>query len=360
MATLMITGYPSVEGAVQAVKVGAEDFLPKPFTDQELTSAVETAIDKLKARRAIHGDGSGSRTTAGLVCACEPMRRVVRAIERVAVSQAPVLILGESGSGREAVARAIRSRSDRAEKPFISARLLVIPATQAETEVFGRAVRSCESSAGLFGAAQGGVLYVEAIDRASVELQTRLVERLANPTEKAPRLIAASSRELGPLVKQCGFLEDLCARLSATTIEIPPLRDRGDDVLLLVNHFAGEIARQTGQLPAHFSDQAIWALRTYSWPGNVRELRSVVERLLAVAGPEGVDVTDLPELLRFAALRQSARRTLAEVETEHILAVLSATEGKRSLAAQILGIDRKTLREKLKRAGLGDGSADTE
>ena len=284
------------------------------------------------------------------------MRRVQRSLVRAAAADGPVLLVGESGTGRQLVARAIRSLGPRSKAPFIPVDLAAIPRAEAEQEVFGTEDRP----GGLYGAASSGTLYLEALDRATAVLQARLVRALETPEPTAPRLLAASTVEVRSLIKNARFREDLAYRLSAFTLELPPLRERGNDILPLVRHFASRTATRLGLPVPHFSDDAIRALTAYAWPGNVRELESMVERLAASAGPEGVDVTDMPALMRFSALRDRPWRTLADVETEHITQVLRAVDGKRSRAAEILGIDRKTLREKLKRAGLDDLSGEAD
>ena len=344
-AVLMITGYPSVQGAVQAVKTGAEDFLAKPFTDEELSRAVRGAFDKLRARRALEG-GEPASLRPGLVGECEPMRRVLRAVARAAALATPVLLLGEAGTGKQLAARTLHYSGPRAQEPFVPVQLAAIPAEQALAEVFGH-----DGKGGLYRAALPGTLYLDELNLAPPALQQALAESLDVPAR--PRLVASSSAPLAALVKRGSFSEDLYYPLAATTIELPPLRERGDDVLSLSNLFARDAAARAGRPLPRFSDEAIRVLRSYSWPGNVRELQSVVERLVLTAGHAQVDVADLPALMRFSVLRDhSPLRTLADVETEYIEQVLSAAGGNQSRAAEILGIDRKTLREKRKRAAL--------
>lgn len=347
---LMITGYPSVEAAVQAVKLGAEDFLPKPFTDDELTRAVQGAFEKLRSRRTIEGAQSVAMLKPGLIGDSLSLRRVLRAIERLASVDNPVLIVGEPGSGKELAARTIHYSGGRAGEPFIVAQLGSIPPEQAEKEVMG----GTGTGSGLLQAAAGGTLYLDDIDQAPNGLQRVLVQCLRELPARAARLIAATSKNLSALVKRGAFREDLFYLCSATTLEVPPLRERGDDILALVQNFASKVASRAGRPVPRFSDNAVEALRTYSWPGNVRELQSVIERLVLLAGTDGVDVTDLPALMRFSVLRDRAPlQTLAEVETEYIARVLLAVDGNRSKAAEVLGVDRKTLREKMKRAAAG-------
>jgi DNA-binding NtrC family response regulator len=348
---LMITGYPSVEGAVLAIKLGAEDFLPKPFTDVELLRAIRGAFDKLSARRALQRTEQPLKL--GLVGECEAMRRVLRAIRTAAGVDSPVLLVGEVGTGRELAARTLHYSGPRGSGPFVPVHLGSIPPEQALAELFGASEATGSAPQGLWGAALHGTLYLEGLDVASPDVQIALVQRLQDGRLPGPRLTASATGPLRVLVRRGTFREDLMHVLSAGEIHLPPLRERGHDIALLVRHFAERTAARTGRPVARISDQALQALRAYSWPGNVAELQSVVERL--AAGSEDPDVTDLPALMRFSALREPQLQTLEDVERAHIQRVLTAVEGNRSRAAEILGIDRKTLREKMKRAALTFG-----
>lgn len=342
-ATLMITGYPSLEGAVQAVKSGAEDFLPKPFTDEELLRAVHSALDKVQARRAVSGSEGRAPLLPGIIGNCETMRRAAHFAGKAAELDTPVLIVGETGVGKETLARAIHYSSKRAGGPFVTANLAAIPGDKSVAEIFGQA----DADGGLARAARTGTLYLKGVELASTPVQDALAERL--PSMRC-RVIASTSRPLLPLVKDNSFRKDLFANLSALTIELPPLCERGADVLRLIHHFAQKVAvRASAALPP-FTDGALEVLRSYRWPGNVHELEAVVAHLVLAAGSGEVEVTDLPALMRFSVLREGAAlRTLEEVEAEHIARVLEKTEGNRSRAAEILGIDRKTLRDKMKK-----------
>ncbi|MFA4986736.1 MAG: sigma-54 dependent transcriptional regulator [Candidatus Brocadiia bacterium] len=356
-AALMITGYPSLDGAVQAVKTGAEDFLAKPFTDEELLGAVHAALDKLTTRRLV---SNLTEDSLPLIGKSEPMRRARRAVERAAMSDAPVLLVGEDGTGREFAARQIRALSTRGNQPFISVRVSLIGPSESEMEIFGTSAPDSGKPGGLSEAARGGTLYVEGADKAPATLQEKFFRVLSEAKPDSPRLIFAVEQSRGAAARQFGLIDPLFHILSGAIIEMPALADRGDDILLLVGHFAGEASRIARRKTPEFSDEAIRALRAYSWPGNVRELKSVVDRLVASAGTGSIDVVEMPTLLRFSALRDHPWRTLAEVEAEHIANVLKAVDGKRSRAAEILGIDRKTLREKLRRLGLDSPSGDSE
>jgi two-component system response regulator HydG len=361
---MMITGYATVEGAVQAVKTGAEEYLPKPFTDEELFSAVRRALDKLDARRAgLSKVRQLPRDTYGILRESAEMRKVLEAIVKVSPISATVLITGESGTGKELVARAIHYNSPRGPAPFVPVNCGGIPEQLLESELFGYVkgafTGANESRAGFFQTADGGTIFLDEISDTSPSMQVKLLRVLqdkeicmvgARRMRKVDvRILAATNKDLLSLVKKGAFREDLFFRLNVITIAIPPLRQRGNDILLLIRHFAGKFAGELGKPTPRFSDKALQVLRNYYWPGNVRELENVIQRLVVMTDGELVEVPDLPSLMRFSALRETGmNRTLAEVEAEYIGNVLASVDGNKTQAARILGIDRKTLREKLK------------
>jgi DNA-binding NtrC family response regulator len=366
MEVIMITGYPSVAGAVTAVKTGAEEYLPKPFTDAELFAAVRRALDKLRRRRLGGASPRGVPPAVhGLIGQSDAMRKVYKAIEKVASSSATVLISGESGTGKELVARAIQYCSPRAAAPFVPINCGGIPETLLESELFGYVkgafTGATESRAGFFQTADGGTIFLDEISETSLNMQVKLLRVLQDrevymvgSTRKRKidvRVLASTNKDLRRLVEKGLFREDLFFRLNVVTIELPPLRDRGDDVVLLANHFSRKYAQELGRPAPRFSDQALQIFKGgYAWPGNVRELENVVHRLVVMAEHDPIDVPDLPALMRFSLPRSpDLTRTLAEVEAEYIRNVLASVGDNRTKAAQILGVDRKTLREKLKR-----------
>jgi len=363
---MMITGYPSIGGAVDAVKTGAEEYLAKPFTDEELFSAVERALDTLRSRRAARP--TAYRTPAspfGLVGESPAMQRVFNAIAKIAATPATVLITGESGTGKELVARAIHYSSPRAAAPFVPVSCAAIPEGLLESELFGHVkgafTGASETRAGFLQTAEGGTIFLDEINSTTLSTQVKLLRVLqekevcmVGSTRARPvdiRILAATNIDLLSLVKTNAFREDLYFRLNVLTIDVPPLRERDDDVFLLTRHFAARYAREMGTAVPSFSDHVLQAFRNYQWPGNVRELENVVQRLVIMHEGGAVEVPDLPPLMRFSGLRNgSFNRTLAEVEAEYVRNVLASVNGNRTRAAAILGIDRKTLREKLKPA----------
>jgi len=361
---MMITGYASVEGAVSAVKAGAEEYLAKPFTDEELSAAVERALDKRRLHRL--GQAQAMAKTAfayGLIGESAALGEILKAIAKTATTAATVLITGESGTGKELAARAIHYGSGRASAPFVPVNCGGIPEGLLESELFGHVKGSftgaSESRAGFFQTADGGTIFLDEISETSLAMQVKLLRVLqdkevymvgANRARKVDvRIIAATNKDLLKLVDKNLFREDLFFRLNVITITMPPLRERGDDILLLIGHFANKFAKEIGRPAPRFSDKALQVLKSYNWPGNVRELENVIQRLIVMTEGDMIEVPDLPSLMRFSALRETGfDRPLAEVEAEYIRNVLESVGGNKTRAAEILKIDRKTLREKLK------------
>jgi len=364
---IMITGYPSIEGAVEAVKSGAEEFLAKPFTDTELLSAVGRVLDKARMLRSVRAKPARAVSAhKGLIGTSKEIREVFIAIGKASRSSATVLITGESGTGKELAARAIHYGSVRSSAPFVPVNCGGIPEGLLESELFGHVkgafTGATESRAGFFHAADGGTIFLDEISDMSLAMQVKLLRVLqdkkvcmvgSNRVRKVDvRILAATNKDLHGLVKKGLFREDLFYRLNVITIVIPPLRERGDDIILLAHHFLTEFAAESGKSSPRFSDEALQSLRSYNWPGNVRELENVIQRLVVMTDGDIIEVPDLPTLMRFSALRKTGfTRTLAEVEAEYINNVLASVDGNKTRAAKILGINRKTLREKLKSAG---------
>jgi len=362
---MMITGYPSIEGAVEAVKSGAEEYLSKPFTDEELSSAVKRALEKLHVRRLTDTESLRiPESRQGLIGESKAMKKIWAAIEKASKSPATVLITGESGTGKELVARAIHYSSARSSAPFVPINCGGIPEHLLESELFGYIkgafTGATETRAGFFQTADGGTIFLDEISETSLSMQVKLLRVLqdkevflvgARQSQKVDvRIIAATNKDLLTLVKKSEFREDLFYRLNVITIDIPPLRERVEDILLMVQNFSERFAGEFGKPKTSFYANALQVLKNYDWPGNVRELENIIQRLVVMTEGDVFDVPDLPSLMRFSALRSaSANRTLAEAETDHILSVLASVDRNKTRAAKILGITRKTLREKLKK-----------
>lgn len=369
VGVIMITGYASIETAVTAVKEGAEDYLSKPFTDSELLAAVRDALQKARFRREAQSyGGSVPVHSFGLVGESEAMHQIYQGLAKAASTSATVLITGESGTGKELVARGIHYHGAKARAPFVPINCGGIPESLLESELFGHVrgafTGATESRAGLFQAADGGTVFLDEISETSLPMQVNLLRVLqdkeirmvggSHQLKVDVRVIAATNKDLLDLVRRQLFREDLYFRVNVITIDVPPLRERDDDVLLLARHFVLKYSDELGKEPPQFSDGVLEALRGYHWPGNVRELENVIHRLLVMSEGESVDVPDLPSVMRFTIRTGIGRHcTLAECEAEHVRNVLASVDGNKTRAAEILGIDRKTLREKLKRKSAG-------
>lgn len=370
---IMITGYGSIESAVSAVKEGADEYLTKPFTDDELLAAVKKTVVALRQRRASEGTiaTSVSGSTSGLIGESAPMTRIFRAIDKAVATSATILITGESGTGKELVARAIHYRSDRAAAPFVPVNCGGIPEGLVESELFGHVkgafTGAITTRAGFFISGDSGSVFLDEIAELTLPMQAKLLRVLedgnvqmvgaSKPRAVDARIIAATNKDLEAMTRRRTFREDLFFRLNVITIELPPLRERGDDVILLTGHFLAKFARTAAREVPLLSDRAWRCLRDYHWPGNVRELENVIQRLVVMTDGDEIDAVDLPALMRFAVPRDDrTHRTLAAVEAEHINAVLESVGGNKTKAAEILGVDRKTLREFLKRLERSGGN----
>lgn len=308
------------------------------------------------------------QTHHGLIGQSQGMQAVYRTIERAASINATVLILGESGTGKELVARAIHYESERSAAPFVPVNCAAIPEALVESELFGFVkgafTGATTTRAGFFQTADGGTIFLDEISEMNPSVQAKLLRILqdqevrmvgSDQTRRTDvRIVAATNRELPALVKAGQFRADLYFRLHVLPIEIPPLRDREGDIRLLLEFFADRVSRKIPTEPLSFSERALRALERYQWPGNVRELENLVQRLAVMVDDSFIDVTDLPEYMRSEAQPRSKPssvhelRSLEEVERSHIMQVLDSVNGNRTRASEILGIDRTTLRRKLK------------
>lgn len=378
---IMVTGFATVGGAVSAMREGVDDYLPKPFSEEELRHAVSATLDKVRLRREFEDPGP-VETPDGLIGESDAMRRVYRLIARAAGANVPVLITGESGTGKELVARAIHYRGPRASSPFLAVNCAAIPEALIESELFGHAKGAFTGAAsarqGFFVAADGGTLFLDEVAELSPIAQAKLLRVLQDQSVQPVgedrtrrvdvRVIAATNKDLETLARDGKFREDLFFRLHVLPIELPPLRERGDDVVLLLRHFLSTAAQQVGGPVPKPTDAAIEALRRYPWPGNVRELQNLAQRLVIFADAGVIDTVDLPAVMRYVAPVSGAQgpaagsltRTLREVQVEYARAVLESVGGNKTRAAGILGIDRKSLREMLKAAEPESGEGRAE
>jgi two-component system response regulator HydG len=375
----LLTAYGSVETAISALRAGAYDFVPKPAEIETLTQVLERAIQRRALRGTLQRIPAAVEPGAfdDLLHASPSMQRVADLLQRIAGSDATVLITGESGTGKELVARALHARGPRKNGPFVAVNCAALPEALLESELFGH-VRGAFTDArtsrtGLFLQAEGGTLFLDEIGELPLPLQPKLLralqERAVRPVggdTELPcnvRLVAATNRNLDTAVRERRFREDLYFRINVIHVELPPLRTRGDDVLLLAQHFLERHAAQTGKPVSGLSLGAAEALRSYAWPGNVRELQNCIERAVALARYDHLVVDDLPESVTQAGRSQvqpamldddsAGFTSLDEVERRYLLRVLDAVRGNKTVAARTLGLDRKTLYRKLARWGVG-------
>jgi DNA-binding NtrC family response regulator len=363
LPVLVITGYPDLNNAVEVMKLGALEYLVKPFTQDELRKAVERVLGARITEPEAEDDVP--EVFHGIIGRAPAMRELFRTIERTRNNRATVLITGESGTGKEMVARAIHYNSKWSAAPFIAVNCGAIPDQLLESELFGHVkgafTGAITNRAGFFQAADGGTLFLDEIGNASPAVQAKLLRAIQDkqitmlgatkPQQVEVRLISASNNDLLAMVRQGTFREDLYYRLNVIHMHLPALRERAADIPLLVDHFNKRFSKELGKAPLRFPPRIMDTLTSYSWPGNVRELENLVHRLVIMKDLT-VEMEDLPVHMKMQAPQPAAMTDpllpLAEVERRHIRRVLEATGGNKTKAAEVLGIDRKTLREKLK------------
>lgn len=361
---LAVTGFPSVDGALKAMKSGVMDYLIKPFTKEELKNAVQKSLAiRQKPAHKITGNVQGNSVYSELIGQSESMLNVINVIDRVKDNKATVFIKGESGTGKEVVARAIHYIGKFAAAPFVAVNCGAIPESLLEAELFGYAkgafTGAHDNRGGFFQAANKGTLFLDEIGNASMATQRSLLRVLqekeimkvgSQKTEKIDvRVIAATNVDLRELIKNGRFREDLYYRLTVVQIEVPSLRDRKSDIPFLVDKFLFKYGVEYKDRIVKISEDALLALERYDWPGNIRELENTIQRAVIMCDRQ-VEIGNLPKNLKFQIdfPKQDVFLSLKEVEKRHILKVLEATNNNKSKAAEILQIDRKTLREKIK------------
>lgn len=360
---LVITGFPSVEGALDVIRSGATGYLTKPFTKEELKLAVQKTFankrDKRPRPKSRPGEGIGS---GGMIGSSEAFMKIMDTIGRLKDNRATVLIQGESGTGKELVARAIHYSGKYSRAPFIAVNCAAIPQDLLEAELFGYTkgafTGAAENREGFFQAANGGTLFLDEIGNASLAVQAKLLRALQEkeifrvgtrkPEKVELRIIAATNSDLLENVSKHTFREDLYYRLSVVGIRVPPLRERKSDIPELVALFLRKYGLEYRDRYLKIDPEALEILDRYDWPGNIRELESVIQRAVIMCN-ERVTLDDLPENLKYTVdFPEKPFVSLKQLEREYILKVLAHTGNNKSRAAAILQIDRKTLREKLK------------
>lgn len=361
---LVITGFPSVDGAIEAVKSGALDYLVKPFTIEELKNAVEKSLlsrVEIKKEKTFINPAEEKTVYAGIVGQSKAIAQLIDIIERVKNNRATILIQGESGTGKELVARAIHYKGSFAGNPFIAVNCGAIPENLLEAELFGYVkgafTGANENRDGFFQAAAGGTIFLDEIGTAPQAVQTSLLRVLqekevrrvgSQTTQKVNlRVIAATNANLYDMVQKGSFREDLYYRLNVVNIDIPPLRDRKKDIIPIAETLLKKYRLEYNKPKIQIDDKAMEILVRHSWPGNVRELENIIQRSI-IMSEEIISVSSLPDYLKYPEPREDdLSKSLKEIEKEHILKVLAAVDNNKTKAAEILQIDRKTLRQKL-------------
>lgn len=360
---LVITGFPSVDTAINAVKSGALDYLIKPFTGEELKKAIQNCLknDAIKTNQPIERKNLKETFYSGIVGSSEEHYKLIEVIERVKDNRVTVLIEGESGTGKELIARAIHYNGRFASQPFITVNCGGIPESLLESELFGYVkgafTGANETKKGLFHAAEGGTIFLDEIGNASLAVQSRLLRVLQEkeitmvgsqkPQKIEVRIISATNSNLHEMMKNGTFREDLYYRLNIVSIESIPLRNRKADLLPLINNFIKKYEKEYGKSNITITPKAIAILTRHDWPGNVRELENIIQRLIVLCD-NTIDVDLIPNQLKYKQPSESFHlKPLHEIEKAYILKVLSAVHNNKTKAAEILQIDRKTLRQKL-------------
>ncbi|MEW6072353.1 MAG: sigma-54 dependent transcriptional regulator [Planctomycetota bacterium] len=374
---LLVTGHGSVETAVDAMRLGASDYLTKPVRIQELRARLARAVETGRLRRAnleLHRQLDKRYGFEGIIGHSPAMQRVFDVLRQVSPTHATVLILGESGTGKELVARAIHTNSPRKGKPLVAVNCAALSQGLIESELFGHMkgafTGAVGAKEGLIVYADGGTLFLDEVGDMPLETQAKLL-RVLESREVQPvggttatkvdiRLVAATNQDLRAKVGEGRFREDLLFRLQVVSLPLPPLRERAGDVPLLIEHFLGEFAAEHGRAVRGITPEARALLVRYDWPGNVRELRNAIENMVLLARGDVIEEADVPEHVRAAAGQARAPgghldlagRSLEEVERALIEANLDLVEGNRQKAAKILGIGERTLYRKIKEYGL--------
>ncbi|MCA9589484.1 MAG: sigma-54-dependent Fis family transcriptional regulator [Myxococcales bacterium] len=376
---IVITAFGALDTAIATIRAGAFDFVAKPFNIEELLVAIERA----SRHRALQGEVkrlrqmvSGAQGFEDMLGSSAAMKAVQDLISRVADSDSTVLISGESGTGKELVAKALHRRGKRRDGPFVAINCAAMPEALLESELFGHAkgafTDARAAKRGLFVEASGGTLFLDELGELPLSMQPKLLraleERTVRPvggSTEVPfdvHLVTATNRDLETTVAEGRFRDDLFYRINVVRVELPPLRARGHDILLLAQHFVERFATKNGRRVVGLSSAVAKKLLAYAWPGNIRELQNCIEQAVALARYDEIAVDDLPERIRdyrpanilVVGEDPSELVPLEVVERRYILRVLEAAGGNKSVAARILGLDRKTLYRRLESYGVSE------
>ena len=382
-AIVVLTAFGSLEGAIEAIKQGAYDYLAKPFKKEEIKLVVQRSLDHCRLLREnikFREELKSKDEWSPLVGSSPAMLEVYKLVARVSESKSTVLLQGESGTGKELIARAVHSNGPRRDRPFVPVNCGALPDTLLESEMFGYEkgafTGAVGTKTGLFESANGGTLFLDEIGELGQALQVKLLRVMQDQEVRRVggtssikvdvRIIAATNRDLEQLVKEGKFRDDLYYRLNVVRITLPSLKERQDDIPMLAHHFLQKWSAGATRAVRGFHPDTIEHLKQYRWPGNVRELENAIERAISLSHGPLLTPEDLP-----AAIRQAERHpelkansmesgddvylTLEEVEKRHLVRVLKETKGNKVKAAKILGIDRRTLYRMAERFGLDLG-----
>jgi len=383
---IMITAFASTETAISAMKEGAYDYVTKPFKVDELRAVVDKALEKkllFTENRRLRKELKNHNRDRTLIGSSAEIRRVSELVTQVADSKANVLISGESGTGKEVVARAIHRQGPRCDKPFVAVNCAAIPETLLESELFGHVkgafTGAVQNKEGLFETAAGGTLFLDEVGELTLAVQVKLLRAIqeksfrrvggSKDTQADVRILAASNRRLGEEVAAGRFREDLYYRLNVIEIPLPPLRDRREDVPLLVAHFIEKYAAELENTVTYATDEAMELLIAYHFPGNVRELENVIERAVALSRSGAIDLESLPPAVLSPTENGEPPRItgtdgvdleamLNEYEKGLLIEALQAAKGVKKRASQLVGVSFRSFRYRLEKLGLdrsGDG-----
>jgi len=369
---ILLTAFGTVEEAVKAMKDGAYDFLTKPFRREQLIKLVDKALERrdlIEQNKALKKQLEDIRAKGQMIGSSPAYRRMLALVEQIADSSATILIQGESGAGKELVARTIHERSGRRAGPFVAVNCAALPETLLESELFGYEKGAFTGAAGRkegrFELANGGTLFLDEVADLSLVTQPKILrvlqegefERLGGTRtiQVDVRIVAATNQDLADMVKEKRFREDLYYRLNVITVRVPPLRERHEDIRLLAQHYLRVYAAKNGRKLEGFSNEALERLESYAWPGNIRELENLIERMVLLARKDRIEAEDLPE--EIAGVKRPPRDAilglvgtpLAEIEQRLLDETLRITGGNKTQAAKLLGIDVRTVARKLER-----------
>ncbi|MEA2173558.1 MAG: hypothetical protein QOD00_1150 [Blastocatellia bacterium] len=370
---IVMTAYSSVDSAVAALRKGAYDYITKPFVNEDLLQSIKNAIrqrELFRENRALRRELDRRYSFSEIIGTSPALQSVFRLVEKVATTNTNILIQGESGTGKELIARAIHHNSPRADRPFVAINCGALPETLLESELFGHTkgafTGAVTNKLGLFRSAEGGTVLLDEVGEITPAMQVRLLRALQEhevtpvgssvPVSFDARIICATNRDIEKEVTEGRFREDLFYRLNVIEIHLPPLRERREDIPLLVRNFITRTAHEQAREEKAIEPAAMSALINYTWPGNVRELQNAIERAFTLSG-EAIDLDSLPPRVRDAAGQRAGtirdpdglRPTLEEIERQHIFETLASVNQDKARAANILGIDLSTLYRKLKR-----------